>query len=416
MKKKRSNGTGSIVKRENGMFYYWWTDAKGKRHAKSLRTRNREKAKEEAAKFERGVQAKDRADVIHEAAKARQIIRRELPLSDVWKAYLDTKPTCSEGTQENHKRHLTRFIEWLGNHYSTVSSFTQVSEDIAQEYAAHLWQSGMAAATFNYHRASLLAITNAIGRKYGIDRNPWQSTERKNDEQQPRKTMTTTEVNKLLENAGNDAELYTLLMLGAYAGMRLKDAALLRWSSVDLSQGMIEYRPHKTRRRNKVATVPTTNDLLKALNGLDKSTEYVLPQIADLYHNDYDHFKKSLVEVVRTVSPDHDHKGTMQKKQTRTAAGFHALRHYFCSTCANKGIPAAQLERMTGDQAKTLGKYYVKGEIDAEAVSAALTAPKAIEPEREQLHRMADELPIEAIQAILKEAKAKEEVTNDQEH
>lgn len=404
-KQRRSRGAGSVYKHHNDKYYYQWYDANGKKHAKSLRTTNRKKALEAAAEFERGVNAKDRADVIHEAAKARQLIReQQLPLDAVWTAYLKTNPTCSEGTQSNHRRNLDKFIKWLSGSYPAVISFTQVSEDIAVEYAADLWGKGISAATFNYHRASLLAITNAIGRKYGIDRNPWNAVERKADEQQTRRTLTGAEINTLLDNAGSDAELYVLVMLGAYAGMRLKDAALLKWNDVDLTHRMIEYRPFKTRRRNKTAMVPITGDLLKALSNLDTSADYVLPKIAGQYHNRYDYLKKSLLAVIRTVSPDVDHEGAMQRQQTRKAAGFHALRHYFCSTCANKGIPAAQLERMTGDQAKTLSKYYVRGEINAEAVNGAFRAITAGDKVRKQAHELIDSLPGEAVQKILEAA------------
>ncbi len=403
--RRRSRGTGSITKQVSGIYAYYWTDANGKKHKKSLRTRNLEDAKAEAAKYERGVQAKDRADVIHEAAKARQLIReQQLPLNEAWKAYQATNPTCSEGTKGNHKRHLDNFVEWLTESYPAINSFTQVSEDIAVEYGENLWAKGISAATFNYHRASLLAITNAIGRKYGIDRNPWNAVERQSDEQQTRRVMSTTEVNTLLENTGTDAELYTLLMLGCYAGMRLKDAALLRWHDISLAHRTIEYRPYKTRRRNKTATVPITADLLKALRNLDTSTEYILPRISDLYLNRYDHLKKSLLALIRTVSPDYDHEGTMQKQQTRRSTGFHGLRHYFCSTCANKGIPAAQLERMTGDQAKTLNRYYVKGEVDEEAVNGAFHKLTEGDKVRKQAHELIDTLPIEAVKELLKAA------------
>ena len=100
----------------------------------------------------------------------------------------------------------------------------------------------------------------------------------------------------------------------------------------------------------------------------------------------------------------------MQRKQTRKSTGFHALRHYFCSTCANKGIPAAQLERMTGDQARTLSKYYVRGEVDKDAVTNALTPGSGGKKDdaRTQLHAYADSLPIDAVKKLVASAKRHE--------
>ncbi len=406
-KKRRSRGSGSIYRHHNGTYYFQWLDHNGLKRVKSLRTRDRKEALENAVNFEKAVAAQDQHEVLHQAARARGIIQsHDLPLSEVWTAYLATRPTCSAGTLGNHKRNLGRFNEWLKERGAGIESFTQVTADIAGDYLDDLWGTGISAATFNYHRASLQAITNALPRKYGIEGNPWHDQDRKNDEHQTRQTMAAPKIVELLGNAGTDPELHTLLMLGAYAGMRLKDAALLKWHDVDMQRRMISYRPYKTRRRNKTAIVPITDELHRALSGMTPGAGgYVLPGIAGEYTDHYDRLKKSLLEVVRTVQPDHDHEGAMQRLQTRTATGFHALRHYFCSTCANSGIPAAQLERMTADQAKTLNQYYIHGEIDAGAVAAALTPLCAIDPAREQLKMLADSLPLDAVKSILAKIK-----------
>ncbi|MFO7821066.1 MAG: hypothetical protein R6V56_03270, partial [Lentisphaeria bacterium] len=248
-KKRRSNGTGSLVKRQNGMYYFWTVDANGKRHAKSLRTRNRDEALAKIKAMERGITAQDRHDVIHELAKARKLVREldlpftkkeecdfslkkesdnppswrctwrpednqrelsevikaktrkkakeqaaQLTKSPVWDAYLSTNPTCSSGTRGNHWRNLPKFTQWVIDNQIPVKSSTQVDKGLAQDYADHLWSTGISAATFNYHRATLLAIVNAIGRKYGIDRNPWEAVDRKNDEQQTRQSLTTPQI------------------------------------------------------------------------------------------------------------------------------------------------------------------------------------------------------------------------------
>ncbi len=401
--KRRSKGTGCISKTSGGIYYFYWSDANGKRKKKTLRTRNRSEALERAADFEKGITAKDRADVIHEAAKARGIINeRQLPFDNVWNEYLATRPTCATGTKENHLRHLTRFINWVKSNHANLTSFTQIDDDLAIDYFDELWNTGISAATQIYHRASLLAITNAIGRKFRIERNPFQSVERKKDEQQTRQALTTGQINELLENTGTDAELYILLMLGAYAGMRLKDAALLQWQDVDLKSQTIKYRPYKTRRQNKIAELEIKIDLLRALCNLDaKPGGYVLPGIAEQYQNNYTSLKKSLLKIIATVAPNHNHNGAMQRVQTRTATGYHGLRHYFCTTCANNGTPLAKVAAWTGDQMKTLGKYYIRGENSKGAIEKALQIAAPAEPERDQLKKLADTLPINEIKNIL---------------
>lgn len=400
--KKRGHGAGSVVKGSSGVYVFYWTDANGKRHKRSLRTRNRTEAMERAADLEKATTARDRESVLFEAARARRIIRqRELPLADVWPEYLATRPENSKGTQGNHKRHLNRFLEWLGLHYPSITSFTQIDEDTAHEYASELWASGMAAATFNYHRTSLMTITSSVARKYGIERNPWSkdNVKAKNGEQQRRQRLTRAQVDALLDNA-TDPELRTLLMLGANAGMRLKDAALLRWTDVDLRAGKIRYRANKTRKHGIDVSVRILPDLQRALVQLDQTTEYVLPGMADLYENHVCILQRSIAAALRTVAPERDPGGDMQRLRIRAGAGFHALRHYFCSICATGGVSLSELEVMTGDKAKTLSEYYVEVEVDDSRVIRAF-GEVTTDPERAQLRQLVDALPMDAVRSIL---------------
>lgn len=406
------------------MYYFYWTDANGKKHKKSLRTRSKAKAMDNAAELDKAVMAKDKVEVLHQAAKARQIIRqRDLPLSDVWGAFLKTKPTCADGTKVNHKRHLGRFVEWLEGTYAAVESFTQVNPDIAQEYAAGLWGGGMAAATFNYHRASLHYITATLAQTYGIAENPWSTVERKSDEQQTRRKLSTKQVQDLLKLLDTryiaTPEYRALFLLGVFAGMRLKDAALLQWSSVDMNRNQITYRPFKTRRRNKTAVVPMAPILRAALAALPRENGYAMPAVAKQYTDHNDTFKKECITVIRTVAKDTDEEGDEtgpQHVQTRGAYGFHSLRRTFCSQCAQKGVPLAQLSLMTGDQMKTLDKYYIEAESDHEPIADAFQewlpvepAKLAVaEPERDELHKLVDTWPIERVRHLLKEANRSE--------
>ncbi|MDX9976367.1 MAG: hypothetical protein RBU21_25555, partial [FCB group bacterium] len=80
-KRRRSKGSGGIVKLPSGFYAFQYVDGNGIRRTKSLRTKNRAEAEAGARDFERAVQATDREEVILQAAKARQIIRsRDLPL------------------------------------------------------------------------------------------------------------------------------------------------------------------------------------------------------------------------------------------------------------------------------------------------------------------------------------------------
>ena len=101
-----------------------------------------------------------------------------------------------------------------------------------------------------------------------------------------------------------------------------------------------------------------------------------------------------------------------QRKITRSPFGAHSLRHVFCTQAVRAGATAPQLAAMTGDSAATACKFYV----DAELIRAAPLpefrrllpghADTATDPERAQLHRLADALPLERVRALLKSLEA----------
>ncbi len=49
----------------------------------------------------------------------------------------------------------------------------------------------------------------------------------------------------------------------------------------------------------------------------------------------------------------------IQRKQKVNEIGFHSLRHTFISECAGRGMLISTLSEITGDQIRTLEKYYI---------------------------------------------------------
>ncbi len=432
MKRKRSSGMGSIVKRENGMFYYWWTDANGKRHAKSLRTKNLVDAKEEAAKYEQGVRAKDRVDVIHEAAKARKIIReRKLPLDEVWTAFTQTNPTAGKGTLKNYQRNLEEFITWLTNHHPSLESFPAITPDIVVDYCEHLWRSGISANTYHYKKNSIGHITKRLAGKYGIIDNKWIDPDlRKTEVKQRRKPLSCKQAVELLkaldENGGKlpcPNECRVLVKMLLFTGARLIDAVNMRWDNVNLQQARMEYTPRKTASKGKAAEVPLMPSLVHELEtlkpGKDDDEKCIFPNLAKMYSRNPDGIQKPLKSLLQKVTGDGLNEDTTgQRVINRSAYGVHSLRATFATQAAMAGCKSVWLARMLGDSIQTCDKYYVQAGIGDTLLAGFDSLPdltsgkKALspkreqrQPEREQLRRLADELPLQAVQKILRAVK-----------
>jgi len=425
-RKRRSRGSGSIFRNASGYYCYQWVDATGKKRTKSLRTKNYKQACEDATDFDSIVHEQSKELLAEQTRISRGYIkRRDLPLADVWSQFLKTQPTCTPGTLANHKCHLDAFIEWLLAKHIRLQSFAAIEDDVAIEYADYLWEERkLSAATYNYHRASLMVITSKLAHKFGIQANPWKQVERKKGAQQQRRKLTDDQLTKLLLSFDDPTctisekdETRVLFKIGAYTGLRLKDAALLQWSSVDLQRNRIECMPYKTRRVEKRVVIPILPPLREELLFMQSRAvdQYVLPHMAESYRTTADGPKKKVVEIIRSVcQPNGDGEARRDAAEQETDRpqclrrlgeyGFHSLRHTFISQCANGGVPMLQLALMTGDSIKTLERYYIEAELDPEpmmlayrdvlqipdgSAPAAGNGSKTTDPQTE-LHRIVD--------------------------
>ena len=88
--------------------------------------------------------------------------------------------------------------------------------------------------------------------------------------------------------------------------------------------------------------------------------------------------------------------------------GFHSLRHTYVSLHAERGTPAAIIQGNVGHGSPAMTEHYTHIS-DAAAVEVAKVldftdtdrTESPQEPQRVQLHKLADTLPLEAIEQIL---------------
>lgn len=214
-KKRRSRGSGGIVRLASGNYAYQYVDASGTRRTQTLRTKNRKEAEAKAVEFETAVAAKDKEEVLLQQARARKIINtRNLPFPDVWQAFLDTSPTAGRGTLGLYERALEEFVSWLSTERPSITSLPQVDLETAIAYMEHVWQSGVSASTYNDKRNALGLITKRLANRYGIDVNPWPRTERmRGAVQQKRLPLTREQAQALLKRLDERPEPFLAELL-----------------------------------------------------------------------------------------------------------------------------------------------------------------------------------------------------------
>lgn len=210
-----------------------------------------------------------------------------LTVAAAWSAYVTApgRPDSGENTLAQYEGHYSAFSAWLKRTHSNASALRDVTTAIAGEYAAHLARErGLSANRFNKHVRFLELLFRVLKEPARLTVNPWEGIQRKRVISQSRRELTTDELKTVCAAASGEMRL--LFALGIYTGLRLGDAATLRWAEVDLSRRIIRRVPGKIARRNPRPVIIPIHPVLSAILSeipAGERSEYVLPDTAALY-------------------------------------------------------------------------------------------------------------------------------------
>jgi integrase len=387
--------TGYLFKR-NGTFYVQW-NVNGKRFTKALRDdqgnaiSTRREAEEAQTKFMATFAVADETEALEsivakldgrkaELARLQDEQNPPLAIAGAWTDYLaaPNRPDSGESTLRQYEFQYSAFARWMQEKYPQIITLREVTQPIAEEYAASLNHGKFTASTFNKHLNLLTLVFRVLKNKARLTGNPWEDIQRKRLTAQSRRELTVDELRNVCQSA--KGELRVLLALGLYSGLRLGDCATLRWAEVDLARNIIRRIPNKTARRNpKPVIVPIHPQLREMLASPapEQRAEYVLPEIAALYARRTDmvtdliqaHFKTCGIKTYQPgTGPD-----SIGGKRAVIEVGFHSLRHTFVSLCRESNAPLAVVESIVGHSSPAMTRHYTHvGELAAGRAVAAL--------------------------------------------
>ncbi len=363
------------------------------------------------------------AQAREEAQTAAVADRKALKVSDAWKKYTDPgerlKPDCSEANLKNYQGYWRRFSEWLAEQPEKPEYMREVSEELAKRFANHLEQSGATGNTFNKYRAFLLAFFQTLAPFIRGDENPFSCIRRKEKvKAAKRRDLTADELRAVLGNARGEQGL--LLWIGATTGLRLGDAVTLTWGMVNLDRGTIRDTNRKTGAEVIIGIVPVLAELLAQMPP-EQRQGYLMPTLAAEYLNPkiQPHFIARLQRYFQSCGIRIHREGTGKGtgKRAVTEVGFHSLRHSFATICGEIGTAESVTQKLLGHSRAAMTLYYQHSTESAATATAkqldgafrglmADAAPVAViethtEPERAELHRLADTLDIASIRKIL---------------
>ena len=315
-----------------------------------------------------------------ELAKMEDERNPPLTIRAAWTAYrrAPNRPDSGPRTLSDYEGYLTAFDDWMEATHPDARALRDVTPALAAEYAGHLTERGFSAGSFNKHTSFLELLFRTLKEPGRLTANPWEGIRRKRVNSASRRELTIEELRAVCAAAEGETRL--LLAVGIYTGLRLGDAATLRWAEVDLVRRFIRRIPNKTARRKSVPiTIPLHPSLYSMLADAAAGDrgEYVLPDTAALYLKNssalskrlHDHFERC---GIKTHAPGTGGRGAGLPRAV-VEVGYHSLRHSFVSMCRESGAALSVVESIVGHSSPAMTRHYTHtSELAATAAVAAL--------------------------------------------
>ena len=388
-RKKMSQLRGNLRQKvKNGPYYYRLMVTNGVRKEFALKTSDFDEACRKAADLDAVWEAPTKEVAIAQISAMRGFSKQamNLPLSQAWDKYQvhpdrATPHTVSEWM--SYKATYEEFVRFVTNpgsdrkkRHRVITSITEVTAEVAEEFAAHLKTRSLAVDTHNRKIKRLRRIFECL-RDYFVGDNPFRAksllrNEREEQDNIVRRLSFTREQEQQLRDVladnvhqvMNKPEIRCVYYVGMYAGQRLKDCVLLQWQNVDMEHRRIFVKQFKT---GKEVSIPMAPQLFEVLEEAQKwrVDQYVCPKTAARYNKNNAAGKNvgnnlvdlDVLRVIRWIGLEPS-VAVPGRRKKMTVYGFHSLRHSFCSFCAEKGVPKAVVLSILGTDSEIADKYY----------------------------------------------------------
>jgi integrase len=268
------------------------------------------------------------------------------------------KSAKSGATASKYEGAIERFIQSLGPR-AGINLRQILPRDVLRFRESEV-ASGKHPGTCNDYLGIVGSAFSAARKQGLIAHNPAEAVERlRNDTETSRRPFTIEEIQALLR-AARDGDWYGAILLALYTGMRLHDAANLRWEGVDLDGRWISYRASKTRKRIKIPMHDALYGWLKKrIRGINKA-----PLFPELAGESTSFLSREFSKVMARAEVHGEIVRDRQGESGRlvSSLGFHSLRHAFASLMANRGVAEEVRMKLAGHSSQDVHAGYTHHE------------------------------------------------------
>ncbi len=287
-------------------------------------------------------------------------------LDEAFCKWTSTQPRykrISEGRRNIHSSRFAAFVDWCKN--KNLEYVEQVTNEVALQYASYLSTENYAASTYNEIIAHLSNIFDTLDKVFRTsNRNPFDKRivpriSASDKEVAEHKALEPEQLQNVMNKAVEAGQgILDLFIIGSQTGMRLKDAALLKWKSLDKS--FINIKASKTGVDARPPITKHLKEMFERRQELNPDSIYVLPEIAEIYNRDSSTVAKLCKKVFESaLGKDMTIIEAGEGRKVNTAVySFHSFRSTFMSLLAMRDVSIRDAMRILGWNTPTMVQKY----------------------------------------------------------
>jgi integrase len=370
----------SIFKRPRSPFWFCsYRSGDGRWLKKSTKQTDRRKAMEFCIKLEEAERAALNRTLT--TAQARRLFNEVLeragdePLEDFtireWTLeWLKSKEAShAQSTAERYSKPVQDFIANLGKR-ADLPLRAATPRDV-RSFRDALRKDGRAATTVNFAHKAIASAFEAARRQAFIEANPAHAVDYlpTHPERVEKGTFSPEEV-AALTAAAPSGDWRGVILLGYFAGLRLRDCLCLSWSNVDLPSRGLSLIPRKTARTGKKLLIPMHPQLeeffLKHPTG-KRDSEPVFPSLYQLSVGGNRGASRTFQNIMAKAGVA---SGTLREKAGKsgrkvTERSFHSLRHSYVTALSAAGVAIELRRKLAGHASEGQSLHYTHPEFVA---------------------------------------------------
>ncbi|MFC1869512.1 tyrosine-type recombinase/integrase [Thermodesulfobacteriota bacterium] len=346
--KKNNDGKNVTVQAEEGLGWAseGWTAEKAAGELAKLKEAHRTSQGPKSLKEKRDIEQERRAiaDAEREKAEQEAIILNQFYQDNYLPLLLMNKAPGSIHAEK------ILFAKWI-KPYIGAMSFKDIYPLHIEKIKKAMTDKGKAARSIEYVLSVIRQIWNLAKRDGLIDRDsPTKQVKKPKFDNKRTAFFTHEQADTLLEKIKEKSEqLHNMSLLSLHTGMRACETFKLRWSDLNVDEGLIHIKDAKGGSR-----VAYMTDEVKAM------FQAIKP---DNNHADELIFKNSNGEMIKQISNSFDrvindvgfNEGITDRRQKLT---FHSLRHTFASWLVMQGEPLYTVQKLMGHKTIALTERY----------------------------------------------------------